>query len=310
MREATICQCGKPTGSTASLCKGCRKTLEIAIVNTAAYYADIDTLKTRQVRFGQGGRSNGMPMGMDARFAKLGGGSEVEYAAKNTVVAWVRIAAEYLSVEQGPTCGPFCLHVSCAMIRRTRLPVDDMTSMCAYLLRQADWFRVGPLGPEILDEMLDVEKRLRKLIDRPADRWYAGPCNAIVIGDDEDGVECGEPLYALTDFGEVECRKCEATYTVKERRDWLLAHADDESAPISVIARAITALSDDVRDNAKLAARMRQWAARNRIFPTRHEMIDGRLRPLFRVGEMRDLLAEDARLAQEKMLRKVRKLAG
>lgn len=300
----TTCQCGKPTGSTATLCKNCRKTLEIAIVNINSYYADLDTLKTRQVRFGDGGPSNEAPLGMDARFAKLGAGSEVEYAAKNTVVAWVRIIEEYMTPILGPACGPFCLHVSCSHVRKTRPPVDSMASMCRYLLTHSDWLRISPMGGEALDELCDVEGRLCRLIDRPIDRWYAGPCNANVTSDDDDPIECGEALYALEDFGEVECRKCGAQYDVKARRDWLLKAAEDRDATTTTIARAITTLSDDHRDEGKLAARIRQWASRNQIFVMRHEYVGGILRPMYRIGDVLDLISEDLRRAEEKRQRK------
>ncbi len=298
----TICGCGKPTGSTATLCAACRTTLEIAIVNISAYYVDLDTLKARLVRFGQSGKSNEAPLGMDARFAKLGSGSEVEHDARNTVVAWVRYIEEYVTVAEGPLCGRYCLHLSCANVRRSRRPRDTIPSMCAYLLRWSDWLRTCPIGDQALDELCDVESRLRRLIDRPADRWYAGPCNAVVDG--EIDIECGETLYAKADFGEVKCRRCEAGYDVKARREWLLEAAEDESAPISVIARAITVLLDDERSEGQLAGRLRQWASRNRIMATRHQVIDGIERPLFRIGTVLDLLAEDARHAEEKRQRR------
>ena len=302
----TTCQCGKPTGSTATLCIDCRKTMEIAIVNISVYYADLDTLHARLVRFGQGGRSSETPLAIDARFARLGDGSEIEHDARNTIVGWVRYIGEYVSVGNGPTCGPYCLHVSCALIRKSRPPLDAMPSMCAYLLRWADWLRTSPAGIEALDEFCDVERRLRRLIDRPLDRWYAGPCNALT-GSDEDA-ECGETLYALADLGEVTCRKCQATYDVKARREWLLAAAEEYEAPVSVIARAIIVLADNERDEGRLAARLRQWASRNRIFPVRHQMIDGIERPLFRIGTVLDLLAEDARTAEETRQRKLLRL--
>lgn len=319
----TTCECGKPTGPTASLCVDCRHTLEMSIANVSAYFADlVTTVKARQVRLGESGRKpSEAPLGMDARFAKLGDASEVEFATRNTVSTWVREIQENTAGEaQGPACTTDgrCEHNSCVGIWRSRYPDDTVASMCRYLLRWSDWLRVSPDGPEALDELLDLEERLRKLVDRPAERWFAGPCGAEIAHAGQNGGQggsgerqsiggylvCDEPLYARTERGNVECRVCGATYDIGERRAWLLTYAENQVAQASLIARAITAWGEVESSERTIAARIRQWGVRNRIFPVLHERVNGVERPLYRIGDVLDLLAEDARHADEKRERK------
>lgn len=180
--SSPTCQCGRPIDG-ATLCKKCKHTLEVALANIAAYYADLDTLRARQVRYGNSGpmrRGGETPAGMDLRFARKGDASEIEHDTRNTITTWARHVMEQHPEVHGPTCSSHCLHVSCSKIRRSRYPADTVGSCCAYLLRWADWLRVDEAGPEILDELLDLERRLRRLVDRPADRWYAGKCDAMV----------------------------------------------------------------------------------------------------------------------------------
>jgi len=131
--------------------------------------------------------------------------------------------------------------------------------------------------------------RLRSAIDRPADRWYAGPCWI-----------CNRDLYALVGRPVAECA-CGAQYDVQTRRDYLLREADDQLQNAATIARAVSWLGAE----PLTAARVRKWAERGRIKAKayarceahRHEYVPPSTckacSPLYRVGDARDLLAAD-----------------
>jgi hypothetical protein len=329
------CPCGQPVGTTAYLCTRCRRTLVIALIHVSAGYQDLDTVRARQTRYSTGGRSNEDPPGMDMRFGKDGAGTRLIHDARNTAVTWVRYIAEYVSEVEGPVCRPGCGHGSCKAVVKTRMPADTVPAMCAYLIRWSDWLRVSPGGPDALTDFTNLEKRLGWIVGRPADQWYAGPCDATIRPPIHDGMTCAcschrsaytmcdvaggcglnfttgatkctEELYAKTDAGKITCRACRTVHDIAERRVWLLAMAENREETESTIARAIAHIEykdGSERMQRTLDQRIRKWASRNQITPLRHEKVNGRLRPLYRVGEVLDRLAEDAREEQAKKVR-------
>jgi hypothetical protein len=323
------CQCGQPIGSTASLCTRCRRTLVIALVNVSAYWGDLDTVRARQTRYSQGGvRTTEDLPGMDMRFGTDGVGTRLIHDIRNTLVTWVRYVAEHVTEVEGPVC-PVCAHHTCKAITKTRMPADTVPAMCAYLMRWSDWLRVSPGGPQALDEVTALERRAKWLVDRPADQWYAGPCNAVTRPPIHDGMtcpcvchrsaytlcdvvggcglnfttgegHCTEELYAKAGDATVTCRACRTEHKVAALRDSLLTMAENREASTTTISRAVAAWGDYDGTETALNARIRKWAERHQILPIRHEVINGQKRPLYRVGEVLDLLADDARRFQER----------
>lgn len=302
--------CGRDMQATASICGKCRRTLEVALANIKAHHADLVTLRTGLVRYGsRGGRRSGQRLGMNPLFAPTGRGTEVEAATVAAVEKWANYLRERA---KEPT---------------RRLKSRDVPKQLDYLLRMVDELRVSNRGPECLDDMLAIEAALAKLVDRPSDRWYAGICSAELevphdgstcscachngpsypcdvdggCGHEWRGPECQQHLYADVEQGTIKCPACGMQHDVQSRRDILLAAAENYEAPASVIARAVTSLSDDYTGDAgQLGHRIRKWAERGRIFPLRHEVIDGKRRPLYRIGAVLDLLAEDAEQSTRK----------
>jgi hypothetical protein len=329
------CQCGQPIGSTASLCTRCRRTLVIALVNVSAYWGDLDTVRARQTRYGQGGvRTTEDLPGMDMRFGIGGVGTRLMHDICNTLVTWVRYVAEHVTEVEGPVCR-VCNHHTCKAITKTRMPADVVSSMCAYLMRWSDWLRVSPGGPQALDEVTALERRAKWLVDRPADQWYAGPCNAITRPPIHDGMTCAcachrsaytlcdvaggcglnfttgegkctEELYAKAGDATVTCRACRTEHKVQIRRDWLVAAAMDRSARAVEIARAVELLTGEATET-RMVQRIAEWVRQGRLLVTGHVMHDGRERPLYLVGAVIDLMAEDAQRAarREKPRRKL-----
>ena len=292
------CICGRPLAGDA-ICGGCSRSLQIALGNISSYWRDLDTVRARQTRYGDaGGRRGEAPLTMDARFAgaqwveannRLTGIRELQLhipngtalmdAVKNTIAAWTRIVMDDKPVIHGPT-HPACLHITCSQARRSHLPADTIPSCCLYLLGHADWIRTQHWAPEILDELQHIEGKLRSIVDRPAGKWFAGPCDT-----------CERDLYARVGAASVDCVDCDLVYDVGARREWLLEQAQDRLLTASELSRAVSWLGTE----PLTAARVWKWAERKRIVARGTAIHRGNEIPTYLVSDAIDLMAQDAR---------------
>lgn len=206
-------------------------------------------------------------------------------ATKNTIGTWARLVLEERPVLVGPTHDA-CLHISCSITRRSRPPRDDVVSCCRYLLGHADWIRTQHWAPEILDELTDVAGQLRRMVDRPAERWFAGNC---------DVVTCERPLYVKEGASWVTCEACGISYEVKLRREQMLLKAHDRYATASEIARAISWLGQESVN----AQRIRKWVERNRLERKGWLTVRGRELPTYRIGDVAALVEAASRTREE-----------
>lgn len=289
------CPCGAETGGT-SLCQHCARTLAYSIANIAAYYDDLDLLAARQARYGSGATTRTVgteqPLPIDGRFA--GGdedGSRLRDDGRNTISTWCRVIEDDMPPADGPVCQT-CLHQSCAEYKRRRPPKLDTTdqgrptatvrSMCLYLDRMHRWIEAAPYGPAMLDELGYLERQLRRMVDRPADRWYAGKC------------DCGEDMYAIETNAEVSCRHCDATYDVASRREFLLKQAQDYHVTATEAATALLSWTDYDGTITKLVDRIRKWRDRDQLEVADVTSLSGRDRHLYRLGDVQALLVSNA----------------
>jgi hypothetical protein len=296
-----MCDCGKPTAG-AVLCPSCQPTLAIAIANVSAYYEDLTTISTKAARYGSQGATKGslgkaQPLPVDTRFLDVtGDGTQVRYDVWASVVAWCKVVMEDQPEVSGPVCAD-CIHGSCALIRRRRWPRNTIRSMCAYFDRQFRWIIREEWAASFLDEMLDNERRLCRMVDRPADRWYAGRCSAA----DEHGV-CAAELYAVADKGSVTCRACETVHDIATRREFLLTEAKDYYVTATEAAVALLAWTDYDGSETKLVDRIRKWRDREVLDVRDVTSLAGRDRHLYRLGDIQELMVDAAQHAQRKHL--------
>lgn len=140
------------------------------------------------------------------------------------------------------------------------------------------------------DTLRDVEKHVRKAqacVDRPVERWYAGPCDNAV-----DSQPCGFELYAKPQAVQVKCGRCGTIYETEERRSWLRDAAEDQLADATTCARALTSLGIPITPSM-----VRNFAARKEIFSYDPDPRDPRSRDRYRVGDVAD---RAQRIAQRK----------
>jgi hypothetical protein len=292
------CGCGRPTAG-AWLCDDCQTTWAFAVANVAAYYDDLETVATKRARYSdqpatKGSTGRTLPLVVDLRFAdRTGDGTQLRWDAEATVSAWCRVVMEDAPEVHGPVCGTPCLHPTCAETRRRRWPRDTVRSMCLYLDRMHRWVEASEWAPVMLDEFLDLERRLCRMVNRPPDRWYAGICSAA----DGHGM-CSAELYATYGRGQMTCPACDTQHDVGARREYLLAEARDHLVTATEAAGALIAWTDYDRSERSLMKRISQWQERGRVQARGSTEVLGRDRPLYRLGDLQALLVEDAQREQ------------
>jgi hypothetical protein len=154
-----------------------------------------------------------------------------------------------------------------------------------------------PDAGQLLTALNDHTKTISKIVDRPERKWYAGRCGKLTTTFHDNDTftigECPRELYADTETGTITCPLCGGTHDIATRQATLLTQAKEKLATATEAARAIVVWSDYQRGENRLVKRIGTWADRGRI--TQHGTIPqgGKDRPLYRIGDILDLLAED-----------------
>lgn len=264
--------CGAETQG-ANLCRGALKTLDVALANVAAYMADLETIRTRQTRYGdtsgggKGAKGKTMPLGMDLRFDVDGKGTMLEAEVRNTLVGWVRIVLDTWSY--------------------TRMPDDTIAAMCRFLAGARTAIAGQEWANELLRDALDAERSLRSFVDRPPERIYAGTCIVCAIVGDHS------PLYAREGDHQILCpaEDCRREYDVAECRETLLATVDGLLCTAAQIA-SLSTYFGVLEDRDKVRKRINLWNHRGVIQP---DGLTAEGEPTFAFGEtVQAILRADA----------------
>lgn len=255
------CKCGRETRDDAYLCQDCGDELARALGDMPALDEELDVTITRQRALPTEGGSAGAetPLPWHAKAA------EAQHHLKALLVTWARMCEEEHVRHCSPRTKPLDEHD------------DNIPALSRWLLWRVDGLELHPAGPDAHEEITDAVAQCRRLVDRPPERWYAGPCDL-----------CRADLYATSRQGQVQCRteQCPASYDIAERRDWLLAAAEDRLVGAADLARAVSWLGAQPLTRHRVG----MWAKRGRILAKGH---DG-TRPLYRVGDAIDLLARES----------------
>lgn len=303
-----LCQCGQPT-SGAWLCEKCELTFRYALANVTAHNADMAIVEQKRTRYGSNAASKGsigkaQPLPVDARFTGTKEtGTQLKYDVWSTTVEWTRTVMKTQHRHHGPTCQAPCLHVTCALINRNRWPRPTVASMINYLARQFGYVLTQQWAPDMFDEFLDLERRLTYMVNRPADKWYAGRCG--VTDDLEDGTTatCETELYATAEKGTIECPGCGITHDVGERREFLLKEAKDYNVTASEAASALMAWTDYDGTTKKLVDLIAYWRENDALEDHGVTEVNGQWRKVYRLGDVQDRLIGHAQREQERRLR-------
>ena len=175
--------CDRPVGDGYT-CQRCADRLSVALGDVPALWEQLDIVLTRQARYsdpeGRGGEK-ALPYNLKA--------SELGTALRGLLNTWCRLIAE----ERGKD-----------------LPDDNPAAVACWLLNHVTWLRHHRAGSEAVEELVDAVNSVRRIVDRPAERIYAGPCQ-----------DCGGDMFGKPGAASVECRPCGLNYDVAEMVTWM-----------------------------------------------------------------------------------------
>lgn len=294
--------CEAKTNPGIRLCEKCQQTTTYALTNIATYYADLDLVPTMGVK--RRGNTAADPTGIAAAHIIRDPVAEIDDETLDTLARWAR----RLHAGRAPRAVP---------------------DLAPWLTRHLSTIVTTAWAGEMLRDLLRLERRLRKVAARADTGQYVGTCDNEIqpelIHDQQTcacachldeafacdvpggcGVEyavleaqlCGHPLYAPRDTHSLKCRGCGSFWDVRARRQALVRKAEDELAPVAVIAH-LAALWIGEPSVAKVEGRIRIWVHRKRIRHVTTKVIDGRDRKVYRVGDVLDLLTDTPTKAAE-----------
>ena len=126
----------------------------------------------------------------------------------------------------------------------------EIADMVAFLLGQVTWLRHHLAGAEAVEEITSAVNAVRRAVDRPAERIYAGPCK-----------DCNGDMYGKPGAAQVECRPCGVFYDVAEMVAWM----QDEARQRLVTAKEAIVLLG--RFGLPLSQKtIEKWRQRERLF--------------------------------------------
>jgi hypothetical protein len=144
------------------------------------------------------------------------------------------------------------------------------TTPLLYLADHTEWLAHHRDAEAAFDELEHICALVDTMIDSRPASIYAGPCDV-----------CRRDMYAKQDADVAECKLCNITFPMAERREKLLESVADQLETAANISAAVTDLGEPVTPEV-----IRKWAERGRLIPKGK---DHRGRPMYRVGDVLDL---------------------
>jgi hypothetical protein len=329
MKSTTTCRrCDRPTDA-ATLCRKCVHTLRTGLRNVVSLHSDLDTtVRAGATRYGDPAPGHATAydstrLPFDAtRFAAEGPGTRTDHDTRTTLRTWAAVVRDTwppitlhpLIVCTDPDC-PRCVRLRAARRgheteARFRTPPDaTVAARAGYLSRLADRIARQPWADDLVADIVTIENRLRRAVDRPSDTWHAGTCGAQLTPErphdaftcpcechhaaatctDPDchpgtplpATQCDRTLWAAVDSDSVTCRGCSTTWTTDDRRAILLDEARDRVVTVDAAWRIVRDLVDEQVPWTRFSARVRQWKTRGRIRPVGSRVIEDTPRDVY-----------------------------
>lgn len=235
-------------------CKACGEHLGKLLATIVEFTPDARALAAGEIRRGPAAAGSG---GETRLPINLAAGSRLA-AAQNAITTWARhVAAE----------------------RKIVVPTgqDSLVTAAGWLTSHIDWIRQRPEFAEAYRDIAAVARLISTLVDKPSPRRYAGPCSSIGT----DGELCGADLYARPGSPVATCRRCGWEYDVDGRQAWMREQVREHLARPVEIASILVRLGFPIGYSTVAA-----YVAHHRI---EARAVDGRGRPLFRIGDVIDL---------------------
>lgn len=188
------CRCGKATRDEAYVCDPCGDDLGKALGDVPWLDVELEVTITRQKGATYDGSNTA---GAETPTPVHWAAAEVRQHLHGLLVSWIRMCAE-----EGVR----------STDHRPGLPEDNLTAMARWLLWRVDGLQLHEAGSDAVDEITSAVAHCHRLIDRPPERRYIGPCRV-----------CERDMYALTLGTNVTCDGCGATFSVEALRQWMNA---------------------------------------------------------------------------------------
>lgn len=235
----TECKCGRPTRDNAYVCDHHGDELARALGEIPWLDDELQTTTARQAgvdyRKLGGGKGGKKPAEMPSP-ANMAA-SEARGHLKSLLVSWALFCASEGIRSADP---------------RQELPADDLPALSRWLLWRVDGLTLHEIGYDAVDEITNTVAQCHRIIDRPADKQYLGPCDQC----DHDG-----GLYATPGGTWATCNQCQAVTDAEALRAGLLRELDDRLCTAAEIARLSTFLGLKA-DREQVRKRINQWARR------------------------------------------------
>lgn len=249
-----VCQLCK-TAPAEILCSRCLRRVERAIEDLPGLVEDLELTVTRQTA--------------GAALARRAGGETALPFDDSERVQRARRDVTVLDEWADLIAGSRARAASLTMAGRARRSARA-------LLDRLAWFEVDEQAPDAALAMVQIRDSLRRAVDRPASRVFAGLCGAEIVALvlDVDQVAdvitpaievstCAGEVYAEPGDPLAICAACGGGHHVAERRQLTLAAIEDELLPLAEILAAVPVLTGRNPDRATV----RQWRARRRLVP-------------------------------------------
>jgi hypothetical protein len=226
--------CAAALTDQAVICHACTGRLVADLATIPDLLTELDTTITRQARITAPAKGNGdKPLPYDV------GASIAAGNVHTSLHGWARILIEEGSGHPLPQEQP-----------------------ARYLARNAHDIRTREWAAEMAHDVKGVVDQGWRSIDRPQERYYAGPCGN-QVNDPAGYYICPTVLWTRLQAATVRCRTCKASYDAHERRAWLLDAAEDVEETASVIASALTVMLR----RRLTASTIRTWVSRDLLGP-------------------------------------------
>lgn len=275
MNQPTCDFCKRPNGDQAFVCSPCTSNVAGDLARIVDLAPEVETTIAKLSRVGTqlGGGSKERPLPFDVQAADRAD------ALKNKLSTWAR----HVEGTSGQPIPP-----------RQRGELGAQVA-ARYLGERLNWIRHHQEAAECFGDLSDAARELERLVGRPRDHWYAGACWADLGDTDEAGdpLRCPQELYAPKGARTVRCRFCGAEHDADARRQWLLEQVKDQLLHAEWIARALMGFGLE----QVTSSRIRGYAHRGRLAEHGHDQAG---RPMYRVGDVLDLVHEQDQLEQER----------
>lgn len=202
-------RCPRPAVD-ATVCVGCRLTLETALAQLPALICELETTAARQNVQGQhdGRGSVEKPLPLHV------GAMEALRHIRAVIVSWSALVHEE---------------------KPAPLPSDTTPQgLAPWLGEHCGWLSRHPAALDIVDEITGAHDRALIVIDNQDQPIYWGPCT------------CGADLYGLHDATSICCSGCRSEYDATARRAHLLTAAEDRLATTTEIEHLTAQLGQRV----------------------------------------------------------------